>query len=204
MAAAAFVQGLLLCLALVAALGPQNLHVLRTGLARRHVAPTVALCVAADALLVLAALGGGACAVQRLPRLADALLAAGVLTMAALAWRALREACTVQAAAGSAAAPDGLRRALGAAALVTFANPSVYIETLLLIGATGMAQPEGDRAAFGAGVLSASMLWFSGLGFGARLAAPWLARPAVWRALALASAAAMASMAWRLLGELAG
>lgn len=204
MAASAYLQGLLLCLALVAALGPQNLHVLRTGLARRHVGPTVALCVAADALLVLAALGGGTPALHAAPGLANGLTAAGAALLAGLALRALAEGRAPGAALAAAAAPAGLRRTLARTALVTFANPSVYLETLLLVGAAGMALPEDARPAFAAGVLSASLLWFAGLGFGARLAAPWLSRPSVWRGLSLASAATLAAMALRLVGELVG
>jgi L-lysine exporter family protein LysE/ArgO len=75
----------------------------------------------------------------------------------------------------------------------------VWIETLLVVGAAALALPNGEREAFALGALAASSLWFSALGWGARLLAPWLARPAVLRALALASAAMMAGMALRLL-----
>jgi len=197
MEAAAFLQGLALSLATIAALGPQNLHVLRTGLAGRHVGATVALCVAADALLVGGALAGAADALGRIDGLEPSFAGLAALVLACFAWRALGDARRPPALPPGAARPPcrpALRRALAETAAVTFGNPAVWIDTLLLVGATGAALPDGSRAAFGAGALAGSALWFCGLAYGARLASAWLARPAAWRALSLASAAVMAAM----------
>jgi L-lysine exporter family protein LysE/ArgO len=200
--AAAFLQGLALSLATIAALGPQNLHVLRTGLARRHVGATVAFCIAADALLVGGALAGAADALGRIDGLATSLAGVAAAALAWFAWRSLGEARRPPALPrGGLRAPGRgaeLRRTMAETALVTFGNPSVWIETLLLVGATGAALPAALRPAFGAGALTGSLLWFTALGYGARLASPWLARPAAWRALSWASAGLLGamSMAW--------
>lgn len=195
-AAAAFLQGLALSLATIAALGPQNLHVLRTGLARRHVGATVALCVAADALLVGGALAGAADALGRIDGLAPSLAGLAALVLACFAWRALGDARRPPPLPGAAGAARGaaLHRSLAETAAVTFGNPAVWIETLLLVGATGAALPAELRPAFGAGALAGSALWFCALAYGARLASAWLARPAAWRGLSLASAVVMGAM----------
>ncbi|MBX3604914.1 MAG: LysE family transporter [Piscinibacter sp.] len=198
--AAAFVQGLALSLATIAAFGPQNLHVLRTGLARRHVGAAVALCVAGDALLVGSALAGAAPALERVGWLEPLLAGAAAAMLLVFALRALGEAAAPQAALG-AGAQQPLRRVLATTAVVTFGNPSVWVETLLLVGATGAALPGDLRPAFGAGALCASLLWFGALGFGARAAARWLVRPLAWRLLSLASAAAMGAMALSLAAQ---
>jgi L-lysine exporter family protein LysE/ArgO len=195
-----FAAGALLCASLIAAIGPQNLHVLRVGLSRRHVTLTVVLCVAGDALLIALALGGSGLAPKAQSALQPLLLGAGGAVLLVMAAQSLREAlqpAAAQATAGKAAA--GWRDTAGRTVAVTFANPAVWIETLLVVGAAALALPNGEREAFALGALAASSLWFSALGWGARLLAPWLARPAVLRALALASAAMMAGMALRLL-----
>lgn len=194
--AAAFLAGALLTGSLIVAIGPQNLHVLRTGIARRHVGATVALCIAADLLLIVLALGGTGHALRARPALALVLQGAGALLLAAMALQAARDALRPAARDGDRTLPAAsLSASCGRTLAVTFANPAVWVETLLVVGAAGATWPAAERPGFAAGAVSASALWFTGLGFGARRAARWLARPAVHRALAAASAVAMATMA---------
>nr|WP_255447529.1 LysE family transporter [Schumannella sp. 10F1B-5-1] len=83
--------------------------------------------------------------------------------------------------------------ALTALAL-TWLNPHVYLDTLVLIGS--IASGHGDqRWIFGIGAWTASIVWFVGLGFGARLLAPLFAKPIAWRVLDLIVAAVMATLA---------
>jgi L-lysine exporter family protein LysE/ArgO len=201
-----YFTGALLAGGLIVAVGPQNLHVMRSGLARRHLGATVALCVAADALLIGLGLAGASAALLASPTWAEGVRWVGVPALAWLAWRAAREAMLGAAApleAGPAATPvrpATLPVALGEASAVTFGNPVVWIETLLIVGAAGATLPGPERAAFGVGALSASAAWFCGLGYGARAAARWLAHPAVYRVLAACSALALAGMACQLSG----
>jgi len=193
---AAFAAGAALTGSLIIGPGPQNLHVLRTGLARRHVAPTVALCVGADALLITLGLAGaGATALPA--ALGGPLRWLAVALLLGLAWRSLREA-------GPGHAEDALsqpshRAALGLAAWVTFANPAVWIETVLVVGSAGAVLAGGQRLAFGAGAIAASAAWFCTLGFGAGRLAPTLSRPAVLRTLQQAGAWLCVGLALRLL-----
>lgn len=195
-----FFAGAALTGGLIIAVGPQNLHVLRTGLSRRHLGATVALCVAADALLIGSGLAGVSAALLASPAGADAARWVAVPLLGWLAWRAAREATggTVDAATGPTTSARTLPAALGQASAVTFGNPAVWVETLLIVGAAGAALPAAERAAFGAGALAASCTWFCGLGYGARVAARWLARPALQRALAACSALLLAAMACQL------
>jgi L-lysine exporter family protein LysE/ArgO len=198
MSTTAFFQGFALSLALIAAIGPQNLHVLRTGITQRHVGATVAFCVGADAVLLAAGLAGGAGALAA-GAAQGVLRAVACVALAWMALRAARDACRASAGlAAEAGAPLSLGRALGATAAVTLANPAVWIETVLLVGATGAPLPAAERGCFGAGAIAASLLWFSALAYGGRRAAPWLARPTTWRVLAATSAFSLAASAWAL------
>jgi L-lysine exporter family protein LysE/ArgO len=54
---------------------------------------------------------------------------------------------------------------------------------VLLVGSVGAQHSAALRPVFLAGACSASLVWFAGLGWGARALAPLFARPAAWRVL---------------------
>ena len=74
---------------------------------------------------------------------------------------------------------------------------------MLLIGSLAATHDAaGDtldgRWIFAAGAATASLVWFTGLGFGARKLAPLLARPRAWQVLELVVAATMLLVAAKL------
>lgn len=183
-AAPVFVQGLALSLGLIVAIGAQNAFVLRQGLRREHVGSVVLFCAAADAVLIAAGVLGMAQALGERPGLARALALAGAAFLALYGWQALRRAMqphSLRAADGGAGLSRGA--ALAQAVAFTLLNPHVYLDTVLLVGSIGAQQPGALRGWFVAGASTASALWFTGLGFGARWLAPWFARPRAWQVL---------------------
>jgi L-lysine exporter family protein LysE/ArgO len=179
-----FAQGLVLSLGLIVAIGAQNAFVLRQGLRREHVGIVVLFCASADALLIAAGVLGMAQALGQSPALARALAMAGALFLVIYGWRALqraRQSHQLQAAEGSMALRRGA--ALAQASAFTLLNPHVYLDTVLLVGSIGAQQPSALQGWFIAGASSASALWFSALGFGARWLAPWFAKPRAWQVL---------------------
>ena len=179
-----FSQGLALGLGLIVAIGAQNAFVLRQGLRREHVGSVVLFCALADALLIAAGVWGMAQALGENRQWARALALAGAAFLAFYGWRALRRAGqTHQLQAAQGKARLGRNAALAQAAAFTLLNPHVYLDTVLLVGGIGAQQPAPLQAWFIAGAGSASALWFSMLGFGARWLAPWFARPMAWRLL---------------------
>jgi L-lysine exporter family protein LysE/ArgO len=158
--------------------------VLRQGLAREHVGAVVALCAASDAVLMIAGVLGAGEALSAAPALAHVLGVGGVLFLLAYGVRALGRAWrpgTLRAA--GATGPRALGPVLAQAAAFTFLNPHVYLDTVVLVGALGAQQPAGLRPAFLLGACSASAVWFSALGYGARRLAPLFERPGAWRVL---------------------
>lgn len=195
---AAFLQGWLMTAGLIVAIGAQNALVLRQGLMRRHVGPVVALCVVSDALLIgLGVLGIGAM-VRAVPSLLDILRYGGAAVVLVYGlhagWRAWRG---VDGLPADAARGHGLGATLGAAMALTYLNPHVFLDALLLGSAA--AQHRGGQGLFTLGAVLASLMWFSLLGYGAAAAAPWLRRPKVWRALEAGVAVMMGGVAWQLL-----
>ena len=169
---------------LIIAIGAQNAFVLRQGLRREHVGAVVAFCAGADVLLMTAGVAGVGAALQAAPALALVLTLGGVLFLLAYGALALSRALHPKALAAAADhAPMSLRSALLQAAAFTLLNPHVYLDTVVLVGAVGAQQPAAERMEFLFGAGLASVLWFSALGFGARLLAPWFAQARSWRIL---------------------
>ncbi len=184
-AVTAVATGFALSASLIVAIGAQNAFVLRQGLAREHAGAVALFCAASDALLMTAGVLGMGQAIAAMPALAGTMAAAGAAFLAAYGSRALLRAWRPGALHAGAQAPVRSRsRVLAQAAAFTFLNPHVYLDTVLLVGSVGAQQPPGAlRAAFLLGTCAASLAWFFGLAYGARLLAPWFERPAAWRVL---------------------
>jgi L-lysine exporter family protein LysE/ArgO len=177
---AAFLSGFLVSLSLILAIGAQNAFVLRQGLRREHVGWVVLVCALSDAVLIVAGVAGFGLLSAKAPWLGEAMRYAGAAFL--LAYGALRFRAALrggEALVPAAAAPASLSRVVGTTLLLTWANPHVYLDTLMLIGSIA-AQYAPHGAAFGTGAALASAVFFSALGFGARLLAPLFARPAAW------------------------
>ena len=190
-------RGLLSGLSLIVAIGAQNAFVLRQGLRREHVAAVVLLCVAADALLIAAGTAGLGALVETHPAALTVARVGGAAFLLWLAVGALRRAVRPGSLDPAAAGPSGRRAVLATTAALTFLNPHVYLDTVLLLGA--LAQQNGAaRWQFAAGAAVASASWFSALGFGAAHLRPLFARPTAWRALDLGVATVMTTVGLRL------
>jgi L-lysine exporter family protein LysE/ArgO len=179
----AFATGFALDATLIIAIGAQNAYVLRRGLRREHVGAVVLFCAASDLLLIGAGVAGVARLLQGLPALIGILTAAGATFLFGYGARALIRARGLQSLGAQGRSEcSSLAAALAQAAGFTFLNPHVYLDTVLLMGAIGARQPPGSRIAFVAGAASASAVWFTALGYGARWLAPLFARPRAWQA----------------------
>ncbi|MBS0658821.1 MAG: LysE family transporter [Verrucomicrobia bacterium] len=169
---------------LIIAIGAQNAFIIRHALRGGAVLPVVLLCAAADlALIVLGVTGFGAVlaahpAWLQLARWAGALF---LLGYGALALRRAWQGGDALALAEGRA--DATPQALAKAAGFTFLNPHAYLDTVVLLGTLGAAQPADGQGLFILGAALASCSWFLTLGFGARQLAPLFERPAAWRLL---------------------
>ena len=188
--------GLLTGLALIVAIGAQNAFVLRQGLARRHVGAVVAVCALSDLVLIVAGVSGIGVIVDRAPWVIDVVRWAGV---AFLTWYGVssllraRRPSSLEAARGDTAS---LRATVLKAVALTWLNPHVYLDTVLLLGSIANANPSPWWFTVGAG--TASLVWFSGLGYGARLAHRRLSTPRAWQVLDVLIGLTMLAIALRL------
>lgn len=194
--------GLLTGLTLIVAIGAQNAYVLQQGVLRRHVGPVVAICTVSDIVLILAGVGGIGTIVDHAGWLLTAVRWGGVAFLVWYAAGALRRARHAESLTLAAAADVPLRSVATRAVALTWLNPHVYLDTVVLVGSIAAAHATADGEAarwwFALGACLASAVWFIGLGFGARLLAPVLARPRPWRVLEVLIAVTMLWVAWKL------
>lgn len=180
---AAWLAGFALSFSLILAIGAQNAFVLRQGLRRSHIGAVVAVCCLSEAALIFAGVAGFGALSAIAPWVIEAMRWGGAAFLVVYGLRSLRAAWAAGSVldAGGAAA-GSLQSAISTALLLTWANPHVYLDTVGLIGAVA-ATYGPDGWLFGSGALSASIVFFVLLGYGARALAPVFARPTAWRIL---------------------
>ena len=180
---AAAAAGLGTGLSLIIAIGAQNAYVLRQGVRREHVGAIVAICAASDAVLITAGIGGLGAVVRSAPAAVTAIAWIGAVFLVGYGILAAKRAWKQSERLDSnGAAEKSLRTAALTCLALTWLNPHVYLDTVLLLGTVGTSYG-GSRWYFAAGATTASVLWFAGLGFGGRGLGRVLARPRAWRLL---------------------
>jgi L-lysine exporter family protein LysE/ArgO len=194
-AIAAASAGLGLGLSLIVAIGAQNAFVLRQGLRREHVLPIVLVCALSDAVLIVAGVAGAGAVFAVAPELLTVVTWAGAIFLVGYGVLAARRAIRPTAlAADGASVRTPLAAAVATCLALTWLNPHVYLDTVVLLGS--IANTHGaDRWWFGAGAVLGSVVWFTALGFGARLLQPVFARPSAWRVLDAVIAVVMVAIA---------
>lgn len=173
-----FVAGL----GLIVAIGAQNAFVLRQGIRDEHVLPVVILCAASDLVLIIAGVAGVGALVTSHPLVMTIVRYGGAAFLLGYGLLAARRAIRPQVMTPSTDGPAQLSAVLSTCLALTFLNPHVYLDTVVLLGAVANQQGEA-RWLFAAGAAAASTVWFFGLGFGARRLAGLFASPATWRVL---------------------
>lgn len=174
------IAGLLTGLTLIVAIGAQNAFVLRQGIRREHLGPVVLICIAADAMLIGLGTAGVGALVSGHPGLVRVVTWLGAAYLVGYGLIALRRAARPEGMVATAPASRG--SVVATTLAITFLNPHVYLDTVLMLGS--IANGHGDeRWAFAGGAAVGSAVWFTALGLGARALAGPLGRPRTWRAL---------------------
>ena len=168
---------------------------------RRHVLPVILVCVLSDVLLMSVGIAGFGVIVENAPWLITGMRVFGGAFLIYYGFQAARRAMKP----GSMSAHAGDRKSLwfvvGGALGVTFLNPHVYLDTIVLLGS--IANGYGtDKWLFGIGSMLASAMWFLLIGYGSRALAPLFARPRAWQILDIAIALIMFTIAVNILTPL--
>lgn len=185
-------------LSLIVAIGAQNAFVLRQGIRREHVLPVVLICGLSDVLLEFLGIAGIGFVIERAPIVLEILRWGGVAFLLWYAWSAARRALRPEALLAAAGAQTSLRSTVLACLAITYLNPHVYLDTMVLMGSIGNTQGDPARWWFLLGGALASVGWFAVLGYGARALTRFFAKPRAWQVLDWCVATVMVVVAARL------
>jgi len=174
--------GFLASFTLIAAIGAQNAFVLRQGIRREYVLPVVAVCTVSDIVLISAGIAGFGALISAHPNVVDIAKFGGAAFLIGYGLLAARRALRPSALTPSESAPARLLEVIVTCLALTWLNPHVYLDTVVLLGALANEHRD-DRWLFGIGAVTASAVWFVSLGLGARRLAGLFATPSTWRIL---------------------
>ena len=195
-----FFTGLLLGGSLIIAIGAQNAYVLKQGLLKRHVFIICLLCALSDALLISIGTSGLGKIIDKYPQWLTAItwFGAGYLIYFAItSFRAALSNETLLEAAEDTS--QNTQTVIMRVLALTFLNPHVYLDTVLLIGSIASPYTGNDKINFTLGAISASFMWFFSLGYGARFLAPLFSKPSAWKYLNISIGFIMLWIAYQLL-----
>lgn len=191
------ISGTLAGWSLIIAVGPQNALVLRQGIRREHLGVVLAICIIADVLLIGSGTVGIGAIVLLAPWALEILRWLGVAYLLWYAWGSLRSAKKASGLEAD-AAQRSLKSVIGTTLALTFLNPGVYLDTVVMLGNLANQQGSGGVLPFMIGAMLGSAIWFLGIGYGARGLSRYLARPRVWQVLDVIIAIVLVILALRL------
>lgn len=170
----AFVQGAALGFGLIIAIGAQNAFVIRQGVRGEYAFAVATVCCLTDAALITAGAFGLGSLIAETPWLRQVAAWGGAAFLLVYgsrsAWSAYRPAEYDWDAGPKAGA---LRSAIGIALALSWLNPHVYLDTVVMLGGIAAQVSDAARPSFTIGAVIASFVWFYGLVFGAKAAAPF-------------------------------
>ena len=190
----AIVPGFLAGLSLIIAIGAQNAFVIRQGLTKKYVLLTVLICACSDALLIALGASGLGALIKSNKDLLEFVRWFGVAYLLWFAFKSARSAFKSAALNSAGEASADKRSVVLTVLALTFLNPHVYLDTVILLGSISN-QFGSDKWFFVTGAIIASFLWFTSIGFGAKSASRYMSRPIFWKILDSLIAAIMLSIA---------
>jgi len=198
MSLSVYVTGLLTGLSLIVAIGAQNAFVLRQGLMGAHVFAVSLACSLSDAALIALGVTSFRQIAVAAPWFLPAMRYGGAAFLiwygARNLYSALRSSKVIE---GGDAKSVSLAQTLAMCLALTWLNPHVYLDTLMLLGAISTSFP-GQEVSFASGAMTGSFAFFFWLGYGAKWLRPVFTSPTAWRVLEALIAITMWAIALKL------
>lgn len=193
-----YFNGLMLGLSLIAALGPQNVFLIRQGALRKHALLSALVCFCCDIILVCASVAGLHQLLETHPSLQIWLTGFGVVFLLYYGIKAFRQAFKTKSTKAIREQQSTSRLQIIMLALgFSLLNPHAIIDSLVIIG-SGSSQFPDNPQAFLFGVISASLLWFTSLTVTTHYFADVLSRVSVWRRIEFSSGLLMVFLSFKL------
>lgn len=178
-----FLKGLGTGAGLIIAIGAQNAFVLSQGVRKNHVLTIALICSLCDALLICIGISGIGALVAKSDQLRNIATIGGAAFLFLYGCRSFLSAWKGGSIETEESSLSTLKGVVIATLAVTFLNPHIYLDTIVLMGSISSNFPGTGRYIFGAGAITASFIWFFSLSFGGRALAPYFEKPVAWRVL---------------------
>jgi L-lysine exporter family protein LysE/ArgO len=178
----AFLPGFITGLSLIIAIGAQNAFVIRQGLTKRYVFTVVAICTVIDASLIALGIGGLGAAIAGLPWLLEVIRWFGVAYLTWFGIKSLVSATKNQTLDAAGVESKSAAKVITTVLAMSLLNPHVYLDTVIFVGSIGNTFGE-NRWFFAFGAMLASLVWFTGIGYGAKAASRFMSKPLFWKVL---------------------
>ena len=181
----AFFTGFFLGLSLIVAIGAQNAFVFRQGILKQHVFYIALFCSIADTFLIILGIVGISYFfndfINEYSKLIFGMASLWLFSYGVLRLSSLFRSNSVIISTNE--ETTNLINVISIISIFTFANPHVYLDTMILIGSISQQFLDLNRAYFTFGACSASFIWFFGISYGAKLLTPIMQKPRHWRIL---------------------
>ena len=181
----AFLTGFIFGFSLILAIGAQISFVLRQGLMGHHVFVVALFCSLADAFLISIGVAGISIFFNNfIDLVSDWLFGISAIWLAGYGFLRVRDAVIGKSVLITEnSSSNGLVSTLSFLAVLTFANPHVYLDTVVLIGSVSQQFSSNTKFAYVLGASIASFVFFFGLAYGAKFLSPIMQRAIAWRLL---------------------
>ena len=193
------IAGFALGLSLIMAIGAQNVFVLQQGILRSHVFAICLTCALSDAILISIGVGGFGWIVKAAAWLEPFLITAGASFLFVYGAISAFKAWKPDTLNFDRTKPSSLMGAVTTCLALTWLNPHVYLDTVVLLGT--VSTQYSSRYAFAAGAIVASFFFFFTLGYGASRVAHIFSHRNAWRILDIVVALVMWAIALRLITQ---
>ena len=199
----ALLTGFFLGISLIVVIGAQNAFVLRQGILQKHVFFIALFCAISDSLLIILGITGISVFLSDfIFDFSNIIYGFSALWLFGYGVLRLRSAFNSDLILEiNNSDSNGLASTISIIAVLTFANPHVYLDTMILIGSVSQQFIGDNKIFFAIGACFASFVWFFGLAYGAKTLILLMQRPLSWRFLDFLIAIIMFTIAINLAYE---
>jgi len=173
-----FIQGFIIASTLIIAIGPQNLFVINQGLKKKFIFITVLFCSLSDALLIILGINLSKIIINLNVQLIDVIKIIGGIWLLLYGIFKIYKSNKLVNIPESEETEYDLYKTLSVIFFITYANPHVYLDTVILIGS--ISSNFDDKFLFGLGAIFASFLFFFSLGYLSKLSSKYIYSTKTW------------------------
>ena len=172
-----FIQGFIIGSSLIIAIGPQNLFVINQGLKKNFVFIVVLICSLSDSLLIVC----GIYLSNNILSLNTSLIT--IMKLIGGIWLILYGISKIKNSRQNEINSNGFNESSFSKVIVTtlaitYANPHVYLDTVILLGSISINFD--SKLYFGLGAIFASFIFFFSLGYFSNFLSRYIKSPKVW------------------------